>query len=101
MENAIQSIVKSLARRADERKIAVSLLLELSKCQTVCGRIGKVQGCILLVVTISNSDNNQAADDAKELLDNLAFLDENVMLMAKAYYFRPLLQCLNSGALIF
>ncbi|CAL9754981.1 unnamed protein product [Musa acuminata subsp. burmannicoides] len=97
VDNAIQSIVKSLARRTDERKAAVVLLLELSKNNAICGHIGKVQGCILLLVTIINSDNNQAADDARELLENLSFLDDNVVLMAKANYFQPLLRCLNSG----
>ena len=77
MDNAIQSVVKSLARRTDERKAAVALLLELSKNNAICGHIGKVQGCILLLVTIINSDNNQAADDARELLEDLMFIKES------------------------
>lgn len=98
MDNAIESIVCSLARRSEERKLAVALLLELSKFEIVREHIGTVHGCILLLVTISNSDNNQAASDARELLESLSFLDENVVQMAKANFFKPLLQRLYSGA---
>ncbi|XP_019709694.1 U-box domain-containing protein 44 isoform X2 [Elaeis guineensis] len=96
VDNAIESIVKSLARRVEECKLAVALLLELSKNNNVRSYIGKVQGCILLLVTTSNSDNNQAASNAKELLENLSFLDENVVQMARANYFKPLLERLHS-----
>lgn len=99
VDNAIESIVKSLARRVEECKLAVALLLELSKNNDVRSYIRKVQGCILLLVTTSNGDNNQAASNARELLENLSFLDENVVQMARANYFKPLLERLNSGAL--
>lgn len=98
--NAIESIVRSLGRRPEERKLAVALLLELSKCNSVRDEIGKVQGCILLLVTMSNSDDNQAARDAQELLENLSFCDQNVIQMAKANYFTHLLQRLSTGSLI-
>ncbi|XP_008806362.1 U-box domain-containing protein 44-like isoform X2 [Phoenix dactylifera] len=96
VDNAIESIVKSLARRVEECKLAVALLLELSKSNKVRSYIGKVQGCILLLVTTSNSDNNQAASNARELLENLSFLDDNVVQMARANYFKPLLERLHS-----
>lgn len=96
--NAIESIVRSLGRRPEERKLAVALLLELSKCNSVRDEIGKVQGCILLLVTMSNSDDNQAARDAQELLENLSFCDQNVIQMAKANYFTHLLQRLSTGS---
>ncbi|KAJ0964075.1 hypothetical protein J5N97_029197 [Dioscorea zingiberensis] len=98
VDNAIGYIVHSLGRRSEERKLSVALLLELSKNNMVLGKIGKVQGCILLLVTTSNNDSNQAANDAKELLENLSFLDENVVQMAKANYFKPLLRHLDSGS---
>ncbi|XP_042480737.1 U-box domain-containing protein 24-like [Macadamia integrifolia] len=96
-ENAIESIVKSLARRIGESKLAVALLLELSKSEVVRHYIGKAQGCILLLVTMTGQEDTQAAQDAKELLENLSFLDQNVVQMAKANYFRPLLLRLSSG----
>ncbi|KAJ8626394.1 hypothetical protein MRB53_019701 [Persea americana] len=98
VENAIESIVKSLARRIGEGKLAVALLLELSKNNMVRDRIGKVQGCILLLVTILNSENTQAARDAKDLLEILSFDDQNVVQMAKVNYFKPLLQRISSGS---
>ncbi|KAL5719025.1 hypothetical protein ACHQM5_011861 [Ranunculus cassubicifolius] len=97
VENSIELIVRALARRAAESKFAASLLLELSKHDAVRERIGKVQGCILLLVTMSGSDDTQGARDAKELLENLKFLDQNIIQMAKANYFKPLLERLSSG----
>lgn len=76
----------------------MALLLELSKSDFVKDCIGKVQGCILLLVTMSNGDDNQAARDAQELLDNLSFSDQNVIQMAKANYFKHLLQRLATGS---
>ncbi|CAJ2663085.1 unnamed protein product [Trifolium pratense] len=98
VDNAIESIVHSLGRRPEERKLAVALLLELSKYDLAREHIGKVQGCILLLLTMSNGDDNQAAEDATELLDNLSYSDQNVILMAKANYFKHLLQRLSTGA---
>lgn len=55
-DNAVESIVRSLGRRIEERKLAVALLLELSTCNTLRDQIGEVQGCILLLVTMSKSE---------------------------------------------
>ncbi|XP_027335757.1 U-box domain-containing protein 43-like isoform X3 [Abrus precatorius] len=97
VDNAIESIVHSLGRRPEERKLAVALLLELSEYDSAREHIGKVQGCILLLVTMSSGDDNQAARDATMLLDNLSYSDQNVIQMAKANYFKHLLQRLSSG----
>ncbi|XP_077248495.1 U-box domain-containing protein 44-like isoform X2 [Tasmannia lanceolata] len=95
-DNAIDYIVRSLGRRIGESKLAVALLLELSKIDVVRNHIGEVRGCILLIVNLSNSENPQAAEDAMEVLENLSFLDQNVLQMAMANYFKPLLQRLSS-----
>lgn len=100
-DNAIESIVRSLGRRVSERKIAVELLLELSKCHLARDCIGNVQGCILLLVTMSSSDDSQAARDAQALLENLSFSDLNIIQMAKANYFKHLLQRLSTGTFYF
>lgn len=97
VDNAIESIVHSLGRRPGERKLAVSLLLELSKSPLAQESFGKIQGCILLLVTLSRSDDSQAARDAKEILENLSVSDQNVIEMAKANYFKHLLLRLSSG----
>lgn len=98
VDDAIESIVRSLGRRVAERKLAVALLLELSKSNSVRDCIGNVQGCILLLVTMSSSDDGQAARDAQTLLENLSFSDQNVIQMAKTNYFKYLLQRLSTGS---
>ncbi|XP_061370356.1 U-box domain-containing protein 43-like [Gastrolobium bilobum] len=97
VDNAIESIVHSLGRRQGERKFAVALLLELCKYDLARENIGKAQGCILLLVTMSSGDDNQAARDATELLENLSYSDHNVIQMAKTNYFKHLLQRLSTG----
>ncbi|KAL7158960.1 hypothetical protein ABFS83_02G178000 [Erythranthe nasuta] len=98
VENSIETIVQFLGRRIGERKLAVSLLLELSKCLSVRDCLGKVQGCILLLVTTLSNTDPQSSSDAKDVLDNLSYSDENVILMAKNNYFEHLLQRLSSGS---
>ncbi|KAI8006440.1 U-box domain-containing protein 43 [Camellia lanceoleosa] len=97
VDNAVEFIVRSLARKVEESKLALQLLLELSRNGIVRNLIGRVQGSILLLVTMSSSDDTQAAKDAHELLENLSFDDQNVVQMAKANYFGPLLHFLSSG----
>ncbi|KAH7428602.1 hypothetical protein KP509_09G008100 [Ceratopteris richardii] len=94
---AMQNIVRSLARDVKEGRQAVSLLLELSKEPSICERIGKVQGCILLLVTMLNCGNSDASEDAKKLLQNLASNNQNVVQMAEANYFKPLVHLLLKG----
>lgn len=97
VENSIEQIVRFLGRRIGERKSAVTLLLELSKCESVRDSIGKVQGCILLLVTMLSNTDPQASRDAKSVLDNLSYSDDNIIHMAKNNYFTYLLQRLSSG----
>ncbi|KAL3651302.1 hypothetical protein CASFOL_004304 [Castilleja foliolosa] len=99
VNNSITYIVRSLARKVEESVLALQLLLELSRSLYVRELIGGVQGCILLLVTLANSDDAQASKYAEEVLDNLAFLDENVVQMAKSKFFKPLLQRLCEGPL--
>ncbi|KAK1571444.1 hypothetical protein Q3G72_017175 [Acer saccharum] len=96
-DHSLESIVRSLARRIEESKLALQLLLQLSRIAAVRDVIGNVQGCMCLLVTMLNSNDPDASRDAQELLDNLSSLDQNVIEMAKANYFKPLLQLLSSG----
>ncbi|PPD86019.1 hypothetical protein GOBAR_DD17069 [Gossypium barbadense] len=96
-DDALKSIVRSLARQIKESKLALELLLQLSRSSVVRDVIGTIQGCIFLVVNMLNSDDAQASRDSRELLDNLSFLDNNVIEMAKANFFKPLLHLLSSG----
>ncbi|GJT67943.1 U-box domain-containing protein 44-like protein [Tanacetum coccineum] len=56
-DNAIKLIVCSLARNIEESKLALHLLLVLSDNDMARNIIGNSQGCILLLVTISGSDD--------------------------------------------
>ncbi|MFQ6663631.1 hypothetical protein Gotur_031079 [Gossypium turneri] len=96
-DDALKSIVRSLARQIKESKLALELLLQLSRSSVVRDVIGTIQGCIFLVVNMLNSDDAQASRDSRKLLDNLSFLDNNVIEMAKANFFKPLLHLLSSG----
>ncbi|KAG6554543.1 hypothetical protein Mapa_003922 [Marchantia paleacea] len=95
---AIKMAVRSLARDVVEGGQAVAFLLETSKSSKICEKIGKVQGCILLLVTMLNCENPHAVEDAKELLENLSNNDQNVVQMAEANHFQPLAQRLTEGA---
>ncbi|XP_041009852.1 U-box domain-containing protein 44-like isoform X1 [Juglans microcarpa x Juglans regia] len=97
VDKALESIVHSLARQIGESKLALQLLLELSRSIVVRDSIGTVQGYVLLLVAILGSDDIEAAKDAEELLENLSVLDQNVILMAKASHFKPLIRLLSSG----
>lgn len=96
-ESGLELIVRSLARKVEESTRALKLILELSKCDEVRSLIGRIQGCILLVVTMSSGDDVQVAGYAQEILQNLSSLDQNVIQMARANYFEPMLQLLCSG----
>lgn len=100
VDHALELIVRSLARQIGESKLALQLLLELSRNDLVRDLIGDIQACIFLLVTTLNSDDVQAAKGAEELLENLSFRNQNVIQMAKANYFKPLLQLLSSGMLL-
>lgn len=95
---AMESIVRSLGRRIGVGKLAVGLLLELAKSESIRDCIGEVQGCIFYLVNLTRSDDNQASRDAKDVLKNLSISDDNVIQMAKANYFKYLLQRLSSGS---
>ncbi|PKI53884.1 hypothetical protein CRG98_025678, partial [Punica granatum] len=98
VENALGCIVRSLSRHMRESKLAVQLLLELSKCTAARETMGDVRGCIFSLVTLSKKEDNEVSEDARCLLEILASQNQNVVHMANANYFKPLLHLLTSGA---
>ncbi|KAJ0893447.1 hypothetical protein HanPSC8_Chr09g0377731 [Helianthus annuus] len=60
----LSALVKSLARDEDERREAVGLLSTLSDVSAVRRRIGRIQGCIVMLVAIFNGEDQTASDDA-------------------------------------
>lgn len=93
----LSAVVKSLTRDTEERREAVGLLLELSALPAVRRKIGRIQGCIVMLVSILNGVDPVASRDAAKLLDILSNNTQNALLMAEAGYFGPLVQYLNKG----
>lgn len=96
-ERGIELIARCVGHKVEESTLALKLILLLSKSDDVRHLIGRVQGCILLVVTMFRGDDVQAAGYAQQILQNLSCLDGNVRQMARANYFGPLLHLLCSG----
>lgn len=94
---ALSNIVRSLSREADERREAVGLLLDLSEISKVRQRLGRVQGCIVMLVAMLNGDDPSAACDSGKILGSLSSNTQNVLLMAEAGFFVPLVQYLKEG----
>ncbi|XP_047057167.1 U-box domain-containing protein 44-like [Lolium rigidum] len=95
---ALSSIVRSLTRDVDERGEALALLLDLSDIPQVRQRIGRIKGSIVMLVTLRNAHESGTHDDAEKLLHILSANPQNVLLMAEAGYFRPLIHYLKEGS---
>lgn len=94
----LSTLVKSLTRDLEEQKEAVGLLSTLSDVSAVRRRIGRIQGCIVMLVAIFNGDDQVAAHDAGKLLNTLSNNTQNALHMAEAGYFKPLVQYLKEGS---
>lgn len=98
----IQTIVKILLHEhSEETKEAVSLLYELSKSRSLCGKIGGVSGAILLLVGMAStkSENTITVEKTLKTLQNLDKCEENVRQMAENGRLQPLLTRLLKGAI--
>lgn len=96
--SSLSVLVKSLSRDVEERREAVGLLLSLSDLNTVRRRIGRIQGCIVMLVAMLNSEDPVASSDARKLLNALSSNTQNALHMAEAGYFKPLVQYLKEGS---
>ncbi|KAJ7982339.1 RING-type E3 ubiquitin transferase [Quillaja saponaria] len=94
----LSALVKSLTRDVDERREVVRLLLDLSDLPAVRRRIGRIQGCIVMLLSILNGDDPVASDSAAKLLNALSSNTQNALHMAEAGYFKPLVQYLKEGS---
>lgn len=95
---ALSTIVRSLSRNVDESREAVGLLLDLSEVLKVRQRIGRIQGCMVMLVTLRNGEDTIASEYAGRLLGVLSGNAHNVLLMAEAGYFSPLVRYLKEGS---
>ncbi|OMO75678.1 Armadillo [Corchorus capsularis] len=95
---SLSALVKSLTRDVEERREAVGLLLDLSDLPAVWRRLGRIQGCIVMLVTMLNGDDPIASDNAGKLLNALSSNTQNALHMAEAGYFKPLVHYLDEGS---
>lgn len=94
----LSALVKSLTRDEDEQREAVGLLSTLSDVSAVRRRIGRIQGCIVMLVAIFNGEDQTASNNAGKLLAALSSNTQNALHMAEAGYFKPLIKYLTEGS---
>ncbi|CBI40737.3 unnamed protein product, partial [Vitis vinifera] len=98
--DTIRTIVKFLSHElSKEREEAVSLLYELSKSETLCEKIGSLNGAILILVgmTSSKSENLLTVEKADKTLENLEMCENNIRQMAENGRLHPLLTQILEG----
>lgn len=99
--DTIRTIVKFLSNDlSQEREQAVSLLYELSKSESLCEKIGGINGAILILVgmTSSKSENILTVEMAEKTLENLEKCEKYVRQMADNGRLQPLLALLLEGS---
>lgn len=102
----VELVVRCLARNIVVSKLAVALLVELlqsggmsSVAPLVLERLSQEGESILLLVTLSqNREDMEAAHNAELILTQLCDKDQNVVEMAKANWFTPLMDRLGHGS---
>ncbi|XP_042049261.1 putative U-box domain-containing protein 42 isoform X1 [Salvia splendens] len=97
----ISTIIKMLSsNHTPVRHASASLLLELSKSQSSCYKIGTVAGGILMLITVKyrQSSDAFASETADQILKNLEILPGNIKIMAENGYWEPLLAHLFEGS---
>uniref|UniRef100_A0A803N9E1 Uncharacterized protein n=1 Tax=Chenopodium quinoa TaxID=63459 RepID=A0A803N9E1_CHEQI len=99
----VRTIMKFLSSKSSpkEKEEATSLLYELSKSHNLSGKIGSINGAILILIGMasSKSENILTTEKAHKTLDNLAQSEHNVRLMAESGRLQPLLTLLLEGPL--
>lgn len=101
--DTVRTLVKFLSHEPSKGKeAAVSLLFELSKSETLCEKIGSVNGALILLVglTSSNSVNVSIVEKADRTLENLERSEEIVKQMASYGRLQPLLGKILEGDLL-
>lgn len=111
----VEQVVRCLARDTNLSKPAVALLLESlhtgsqeKPCrnavvydklsQKTGDKLSQKTGAIILLVTLINGQDAEAAKNAQQILDQLAEQEQNVVEMAKANWYSPLIERLSHGS---
>lgn len=90
-------VVRSLTKDVNESREALELLLNLSEITRIRQKIGRVQGCIVMLVILSKEEDPHISSPAKKLLCALSSDTQNVLLMSEAGYFGPIVDYLKQG----
>ncbi|XP_062108102.1 U-box domain-containing protein 44-like [Humulus lupulus] len=98
--DTVRTIVKFLSHeQSKEREEAVFLLYELSQSESLCEKIGAINGAILILLgmTSSKSENLLTVEKADKTLENLEKCENNVRQMAENGRLQPLLTQILEG----
>ncbi|KAG6557191.1 hypothetical protein Mapa_001118 [Marchantia paleacea] len=96
-EGIIDLLVRCLARMAEASLQAVLLLSLLSNRPNLSEKISHAHGAVLLLVTQLHNEKEEIAENVKKILENLPTSDENIVIMAKANFMKPLVTRLVEG----
>ncbi|KAH0919768.1 hypothetical protein HID58_027428, partial [Brassica napus] len=98
---AMSCVIKFLgSSHQTVRHAALALLLELSKSQHACKKIGIATGAILMLVTSKYNEESDAfaSETADQILKNLEKFPHNIKQMAESGLLEPLLIHLAEGS---
>ncbi|KAL0430033.1 UNVERIFIED_CONTAM: putative U-box domain-containing protein 42 [Sesamum radiatum] len=97
----ISTMIKMLSSgHKPVRHASALLLLDLSRSQIFCHKIGTVTGGILMLITVKYKHSLDAftSEKADQILRNLERVADNIKLMAENGYWEPLLTHLVEGS---
>ncbi|KAH9288688.1 hypothetical protein KI387_032805, partial [Taxus chinensis] len=99
----VEQVVRCLARDARISTAAVELLSELllngfELNLSVHRKISQQKSAILLLVTLRNGSVTESAEKAEAILQRLRDNDDNIVQMAAANWYGPLIECLHKGS---
>lgn len=79
---------------------SVSILLELSKTETLIEKIGNTKDCIPFLVSLLSNRNPDTSSKAKAVLQNLSSDTHFAVKMAEAGYFKSFVGRFNKGEVV-
>ncbi|KAL0425689.1 UNVERIFIED_CONTAM: U-box domain-containing protein 43 [Sesamum radiatum] len=94
----LSGLVKLLGGNVEEQRAVLGLLLSLSDDAGFRRKMGRIRGCIVTLVAISNGDDEEASCYAKELLNAMSSNIHHALHMAESGYFKPLIKYLKEGS---
>jgi hypothetical protein len=99
----LEQVVRCLARDAKISNAAVELLFELlhngpEQNVSIYRKLSQEKSAILLLVTLLNGTVVESTEKARSILEELCENDDNIVQMAAANWYRPLIDRLYKGS---